>query len=216
MADIKLYSYWRSSAAYRVRIALNLKKLNYETAPVHLVKNGGEQHGAEFAALNASELVPVLVDGDITLNQSLAIIEYLDEQYPEVKLIPAETRQKYLVKALAQDIAADIHPINNLRVLQYLSGVLEVNDQQKGDWYRHWINTGFQALEKKLASTAGVYSVGDSISLVDICLVPQVYNAERFNLDMSAFPTISRVTKELRKHPAFEEAAPERAPDANS
>ncbi|CAH0539646.1 maleylacetoacetate isomerase [Vibrio marisflavi] len=216
MAEIKLYSYWRSSAAYRVRIALNLKGLDYEMIPVHLVNNGGEQHSAEFVSVNPNELVPVLVDGDITLNQSLVIMDYLDAQYPEPSLMPVDAKHKYLVKALAQDIAIDIHPINNLRVLQYLSGQLNTTDQQKGDWYRHWINTGFHALEQKLSSSAGLYCFCDSVTLADVCLVPQVYNAERFNVDMSSFPTISRVTNQLRQHPAFEKAAPENQPDANS
>ncbi|MCL9781267.1 maleylacetoacetate isomerase [Vibrio sp. S4M6] len=214
MAKIKLYSYWRSSAAYRVRIALNLKQLEYDMLPVHLVKDGGEQHSAQFSELNPNELVPVLIDGDVTLNQSLAIIDYLDDHYSEPRLIPQTTPDKYLVQALAQDIAVDIHPINNLRILQYLSGKLDVSDEQKGDWYRHWVTTGFKAVEKKLSSVSGRYSVGDDLSLVDVCLVPQVYNAERFNLDMHAFPTITRLANTLREHPAFRDAAPESQPDA--
>ncbi|MCG9597304.1 maleylacetoacetate isomerase [Vibrio sp. Isolate25] len=214
MSDLTLYGYWRSSAAYRVRIALNLKQLPYIQKSIHLVNNGGEQHSAQFQALNASELVPVLIDGDVRLNQSLAIIDYLDEQYPSYLLTPLDKQKRYIVKALAQDIAVDIHPINNLRVLQYLSKELSVVEEQKSQWYRHWIDVGFHSLEKKLAQTHGAYCVGDDISLVDVCLVPQVYNAERFSVDLSRYPLIHKVTMSLREHPAFISAAPEHQPDA--
>ncbi|MCG9682492.1 maleylacetoacetate isomerase [Vibrio sp. Isolate23] len=214
MSDLTLYGYWRSSAVYRVRIALNLKQLPYIQKSIHLVNNGGEQHSAQFQALNASELVPVLIDGDVRLNQSLAIIDYLDEQYPSYLLTPLDKQKRYIVKALAQDIAVDIHPINNLRVLQYLSKELSVVEEQKSQWYRHWIDVGFHSLEKKLAQTHGAYCVGDDISLVDVCLVPQVYNAERFSVDLSRYPLIHKVTMSLREHPAFISAAPEHQPDA--
>ncbi|ENM5724425.1 maleylacetoacetate isomerase [Vibrio mimicus] len=210
-----LYGYWRSSAAYRVRIALNIKQLSYESRAVHLSKDGGEQHHATFHQLNPSELIPVLIDGEFHLNQSLAIIEYLDEIYPEPRLIPARGAERYQVKALALDIAADIHPINNLRILQYLSAELAVSEDQKNTWYRHWIDTGFRGLEEKLSQTAGEFSVGNRLSLVDVCLVPQVYNAERFNLDMSCYPTLQRVAETLRTLPAFVKAAPENQPDAH-
>ncbi|EEW10889.1 maleylacetoacetate isomerase [Vibrio mimicus] len=210
-----LYGYWRSSAAYRVRIALNIKQLTYESRAVHLSKDGGEQHHATFHHLNPSELIPVLIDGEFHLNQSLAIIEYLDEIYPEPRLIPARGAERYQVKALALDIAADIHPINNLRILQYLSAELAVSEDQKNTWYRHWIDTGFRGLEEKLSQTAGEFSVGNRLSLVDVCLVPQVYNAERFNLDMSCYPTLQRVAETLRALPAFVKAAPENQPDAH-
>ncbi|ENM5747132.1 maleylacetoacetate isomerase [Vibrio mimicus] len=210
-----LYGYWRSSAAYRVRIALNIKQLSYESRAVHLSKDGGEQHHAIFHHLNPSELIPVLIDGEFHLNQSLAIIEYLDEIYPEPRLIPARGAERYQVKALALDIAADIHPINNLRILQYLSAELAVSEDQKNTWYRHWIDTGFRGLEEKLSQTAGEFSVGNRLSLVDVCLVPQVYNAERFNLDMSCYPTLQRVAETLRALPAFVKAAPENQPDAH-
>jgi len=143
---MKLYGYWRSSAAYRVRIALNLKQLSFENLPVHLVKNGGEQHSDSYKALNPSELVPTLVDGDISLNQSLAIIEYLDEMYPKPALLPQDAATKAKVRALALDIACDIHPLNNLRVLQYLSGALAVTDAAKAGWIKHWLHSGFTAL----------------------------------------------------------------------
>ncbi|AMG04405.1 maleylacetoacetate isomerase [Vibrio mimicus] len=210
-----LYGYWRSSAAYRVRIALNIKQLTYESRAVHLSKDGGEQHHATFHHLNPSELIPVLIDGEFHLNQSLAIIEYLDEIYPEPRLIPARGAERYQVKALALDIAADIHPINNLRILQYLSAELAVSEDQKNTWYRHWIDTGFRGLEEKLSQTAGEFSVGNRLSLVDVCLVPQVYNAQRFNLDMSCYPTLQRVAETLRALPAFVKAAPENQPDAH-
>lgn len=210
-----LYGYWRSSATYRVRIALNLKLLAYEQHPIHLLSNGGEQHHPLFSTINPNELVPVLIDGEVTLNQSLAIMDYLDEVYPQFPLTPKDLKSRYLVKALAQDIAVDIHPLNNLRVLQYLADDVGIETEQKQRWIQHWITQGFHALEKNLASTAGAYSVGNSITLVDLCLVPQVYNAERFNVDVSTFPTIDRVVQALRSHPAFIDAAPENQPDAN-
>lgn len=214
MSDRILYGYWRSSAAYRVRIALNLKGLSYEQRSVHLVKNGGEQHSADFQRLNPNQLVPVLVDGQMTLNQSLAIVDYLDETYPEVPLTPSDKQQRYLVKAMAQDIAVDIHPLNNLRVLQYLTNTLDVNDDQKSRWYATWIIKGFDALEQRLQQTRGKYSVGDQVTLVDVCLVPQVYNAKRFNVDLTAYPNICEVTASLSQLPAFADAIPEAQPDA--
>lgn len=214
MSDRILYGYWRSSAAYRVRIALNLKQLSYQQKSVHLVNNGGEQHSSEFKALNPNELVPVLVDGDIQLNQSLTIIDYLDEQYPQRLLIPASGVERYLVKSLAQDIAVDLHPLNNLRVLQYLSRELNASDEQKQEWYRHWIARGFEAFEQRLRDSHGLYCVGDSVTLADVCLVPQVYNAKRFNVDLSRYPTIELVTGSLNQLDAFQDALPERQPDA--
>lgn len=214
MSDRILYGYWRSSAAYRVRIALNLKGLSYEQRSVHLVKNGGEQHSADFQRLNPNQLVPVLVDGQMTLNQSLAIVDYLDETYPEVTLTPSDKQQRYLVKAMAQDIAVDMHPLNNLRVLQYLTNTLDVNDDQKSRWYANWIIKGFDALEQRLQQTRGKYSVGDQVTLVDVCLVPQVYNAKRFNVDLTAYPNILEVTVSLNQLPAFADAIPEAQPDA--
>ena len=143
---MKLYSYWRSSAAYRVRIALNLKQLSFETIPVHLLKDGGQQHSAQYQLLNPNQLVPTYVDGELTLNQSLAIIEYLEESYPEPALLPEDVTAKAQVRSLALDIACDIHPLNNLRVLQYLTGPLKLTDDQKTEWIHHWLHTGFTAL----------------------------------------------------------------------
>ncbi|MGR5222430.1 maleylacetoacetate isomerase [Vibrio parahaemolyticus] len=219
MSDLVLYEYWRSSAAYRVRIALNLKKLPYQSMPIHLVKDGGEQHKAAFSALNANELVPVLVapapeGGEMVLNQSLTIIDYLDDHYPTPRLIPESGQARYWVKALAQDIAIDIHPINNLRVIQQLNQQFGMDDDSRQQWMRHWIETGFHALEKKLAKVSGSYCVGNDITLVDVCLVPQLYNAERFNVDMIAFPIISAIGEHLKAHPAFQAAEPERQKDA--
>ncbi len=211
---MKLYGYWRSSAAYRVRIALNLKQLSFDNLPVHLVKNGGEQHSDSYKALNPAELVPTLVDGDLSLNQSLAIIEYLDEMYPVSALLPEDAAAKAKVRALALDIACDIHPLNNLRVLQYLTGPLALTEQQKQAWITHWLNTGFTALEQRLALCAGQYCFGDSVTLADICLVPQVYNAQRFALDLTPYPHIRAVYHNCMQLAAFALAAPEQQPDA--
>lgn len=209
MSKLKLYGYWRSSATYRVRLALAIKQLNYQQVAVDLIAQGGEQHSEVFHQLNASELVPVLVDGDLVLNQSLAIIEYLDDRYPQARLIPVAGEAKYRVLALAHDIAMDIHPLNNLRVLQYLSQNLAVDESQKNQWYQHWIAEGFRAIEEKLSVTAGQYCIGDSLSLADVCLLPQVYNAERFAVDMSPYPTIRRITEMLRLRTDIHSATPE-------
>lgn len=219
---ITLYGYWRSSAAYRVRIALNLLDISHEQQSVHLVKNGGEQHSLDYQALNPNQLVPTLVDSNgvaegeepFVLNQSMAIIDYLDEVYGDGALYPANVRDKAVVKALAQDIACDIHPLNNLRVLQYLAKELEVTDQQKTAWYHHWINTGFASLEKQLERFAGLYCFGDKVTVADLCLMPQVYNARRFNIDLTGYPKLLEVVANLEKLKAFEQALPENQPDA--
>ena len=211
---MKLYSYWRSSAAYRVRIALNLKQLSFETIPVHLLKDGGQQHSAEYQQLNPNQLVPTYVDGEFSLNQSLAIIEYLDEVYPEPALLPEDPEAKAQVRSLALDIACDIHPLNNLRVLQYLTGPLRLNDDQKTEWIHHWLHTGFSALEQRLQKTAGEFCYGDNITLADLCLVPQMYNALRFKLDTLEYPTISRIYHHCQQLAGFALAAPEQQSDA--
>jgi maleylacetoacetate isomerase len=211
---MKLYGYWRSSAAYRVRIALNLKQLSFDNVPVHLVKDGGEQHSSAYKALNPAELVPTFTDGDVSLNQSLAIIEYLDEMYPEPALLPENAADKARVRALALDIACDIHPLNNLRVLQYLTGPLALNDSQKLEWITHWLHGGFSALEQRLLKSAGQFCLGDAVTLADLCLVPQVYNAQRFALDMTAYPVISRIHHNCQQLAAFALAAPEQQADA--
>ncbi|CAH6850130.1 putative maleylacetoacetate isomerase [Vibrio chagasii] len=222
---ITLYGYWRSSAAYRVRIGLNLKQLSYESKSVHLVRNGGEQHDPQYRELNASELVPVLVDGDVQLNQSLTILQYLDEsylceRYPDTLLIPEPSPLRYQALGMAQDIAMEIHPLNNLRVLQYLERELSCEQEAKMDWLHHWMSQGFHALEEKLAKHRkvhgdSVYSLTDSPCIVDICLVPQVYNALRFDLDMSPYPLINSIVAACNQLPAFIDAMPENQADAN-
>lgn len=211
---MKLYGYWRSSAAYRVRIALHLKALDFESVPVHLVKNGGEQHSDSYVEMNPTHLVPTFVDGNFTLHQSMAVIDYLDEKYPQVPLYPSNLVEKSQVKALALDVACEVHPVNNLRVQQYLANTLATTEQQKLAWSHHWMNIGFAAIEKQLSATSGQYSFGDKITMADICLVPQVYNANRFSLDMKPFPNIVRVVNNCNELIAFQRALPENQSDA--
>ncbi|MGE8560001.1 MAG: maleylacetoacetate isomerase [Acinetobacter sp.] len=215
---MKLYSYFRSSAAYRVRIALNLKGLDAEVIPVHLVKNGGEQHSAEYRQINPSELLPALVEdgseGGFTLTQSLSILEYLEEKHPETALLPQNIEQRALIRAFSQSIACDIHPLNNLRVLQYLSGTLTVSDDQKSAWYKHWVETGFNGLEAQLKNSNGKFCFGESPTFADCCLVPQVYNAIRFNIDLVAYPKIAAIYQHCNTLSAFQNAAPEAQADA--
>ncbi|MCL1127631.1 maleylacetoacetate isomerase [Shewanella surugensis] len=218
----KLYGYWRSSAAYRVRIALNLKKITAQQLSVHLVKEGGEQHKATYLALNPQGLVPSFVieaqtnvDDNVVLTQSIAILEYLDEVYPQVALLPVSSIDRAKVRAMAMSIACDIHPINNLRVLQYLTQHLGLDDEGKKNWYQHWIKQGFSALEEQLENGVGQYCFGNDVTLADLCLIPQVYNAERFNVDLSLYPNIERVNRACLKLDAFIDAAPENQPDAS-
>ena len=214
---MQLYTYYRSSAAYRVRIALNLKGLAYEAVPVHLVKDGGQQHDADFRTKNPLASVPVMAtDAGAVLTQSLAIIEYLDESYPLSPLLPSSAEDRARVRALAQVIACDIHPLNNLRVLNYLTHQLGVSSEQKNAWYQHWINEGLGALEKMLASDArtGRFCHGNEPGLADCCLVPQVYNARRFKCPLDAIPVISRIVDACELLPAFQAASPGRQPDA--
>ncbi|WP_307689884.1 maleylacetoacetate isomerase [Rheinheimera texasensis] len=213
---LTLYTYWRSSAAYRVRIALALKELTANHIPVHLLKDGGQQKAEPYRGLNPAMLVPTLQHDDLTLNQSLAIIEYLDATFPRQPLLPAEPAQAAVVRALALDIACDIHPLNNLRVLQYLSGTLGISDLQKTDWILHWLRQGFTALEQRLNQTAGLYACGDTVTLADVCLVPQVYNALRFQLELTPFPQIVRIYQQCMTLPAFIAAAPEQQADAQA
>lgn len=212
---MKLLGYWRSSAAYRARIALNLKGLDAEQQSIHLVKDGGEQHKAQYGAINPQELVPTLVEGEFVLSQSLAIIEYLDEVYPQHPILPTEPRDRALVRAMALSIACEIHPLNNLRVLQYLTGPLGLDEAAKTDWYQHWIHLGFSALERQLAEHSGTYSFGNTVTLADLCLIPQVYNAKRFKVDLSAYPHIRRIWDNCHRLDAFVKATPELQADAS-
>jgi len=209
-----LYGYWRSSAAYRVRIALHLKQLPFESKSVHLVKNGGEQHSSEYLALNSTELVPTLIDGDLKLHQSMSIIRYLDEKYPTIPLYPTSIEQRAIADAIALDVACEIHPLNNLRVQQFLASEFSLSENEKLSWQHHWMHKGFSAIEIQLAKTSGLYCVGDKITVADLCLVPQVYNAKRFALDMSAYPIIEKIVAQCNLHPAFIAALPENQPDA--
>ncbi|MBI1395167.1 MAG: maleylacetoacetate isomerase [Betaproteobacteria bacterium] len=212
---MKLYSYFRSSAAYRVRIALALKGLEFECVPVHIAR--GNQFEPAFSAISAQNLVPVLEEDGRTLVQSLAIVEYLEETHPEPPLLPRSPCERARVRSLAQLVACEIHPVNNLRVLHYLTGVLKVTDEQRLAWYRRWVTVGFAALERRLAEdpmTGAGFCHGDSPGLADICLVPQVANARRFGIDVTDYPTILRIDACCRELDAFRVAAPENQPDA--
>jgi maleylacetoacetate isomerase len=211
---VKLYTYFRSSAAFRVRIALNLKGLQYEAKFVHLPK--GEHRGASYAALNPQALLPTLEDGAARLNQSLAIIEYLEETHPEPRLLPQDPAARARVRALSLLVACEIHPLNNLRVLQHLRKQLGQDEAQVNAWYRHWVADGLGKLEAELAGDArtGKYSHGDSPSMADCCLVPQVFNAKRFDCDLTSFPTVMRVFDACMKLAAFDAAQPAKQPDA--
>lgn len=211
---LTLYSYWRSSAAYRVRIALGLKGLAYRQVPVHLVKDGGQQHAADYRALNPQELVPLLVDGEVHIAQSLAILEYLEETHPQPSLLPRDALQRAQVRALSLHIACDIHPLNNLRVLQYLSGPLGVADEAKNAWIRHWVETGLRAVEAGLDVLPGPLSLGERPGYFEACLIPQLYNARRFDCDLSGCPRVLAIAARCETLEAFQQAAPEVQPDA--
>ncbi len=210
---MRLHTFWRSSAAYRVRIALALKGLEFESVARHLGR--AEQSSAEYLALNPYGLVPLLEDDGFAIGQSLAIIEYLDETHPDPPLLPKDPRARAEVRATALAIACDIHPLNNLRVLNYLRGPLAQDTSGVEAWYRHWIATGFEGLEAAArARAAGPCLHGDSVSLADVCLVPQMYNARRFHCDLSPYPTLVAIDAALRGLAAFAAAAPERQADA--
>jgi maleylpyruvate isomerase len=213
---MKLYDYFRSSASYRVRIGLKLKGLEYESVPVHLVRDGGEQLKAEYRAVNPSALVPALQDDGATMTQSLAILEYLDEMHPLMPLLPRDALGRARVRSLSQAIACDIHPINNLRVLRYLVKQAGLTEEAKNAWYEHWVHEGFSALESTLANSAdtGRFCHGDTPTIADCVLVPQVFNAVRFKIDMAPYPTIARIDAECAKLPAFVAAHPSNQPDA--
>jgi maleylpyruvate isomerase len=213
---MKLYGYYHSSAAFRVRIALNLKGLAYDSAPVHLLRGGGEQLTAEFAALNPQKLVPVLIDAGRPLTQSLAIIEYLDETHPQPPLLPSAPEARARVRGLALAVACDIHPLNNLRVLRYLKRELEIGDDGRDGWTRHWIALGLGAIEKLLDAdeATATFCHGEAPTIADICLVPQIFNAKRVDCDLEPYPTVMRVFDACMTLDAFAQARPESQPDA--
>jgi maleylacetoacetate isomerase len=214
---MELFTYFRSSAAYRVRIALNLKGLQADYRYVHLVKDGGQQLKPEYLKLNPQGLVPALVDNGQVLTQSLAIIEYLDETHPEPPLLPKDAVGRARVRALAEIVACEIHPINNLRILKYLEKEFGVDEIGRKKWYRHWVIEGFAALEKLLARNpaTGRYCHGDQPTLADLCLVPQVFNATRFEVDMKSFPNIQLINNHCLALRSFADAAPEKQSDAS-
>ena len=210
---MKLYNYFRSSASFRVRIALELKGLAYEYLPVHLVK--GEHKAAEYAAVSASQLVPTLVTDDgQALEQSMAIIEYLDETHPNPPLLPQDAFGRAHVRALAQLISCEIHPLNNLRVLKYLTRDLKVDEEAKNTWYRHWVRSGLELYENELQRLpGGTYSYGNTPTLADCCLVPQVFNGQRFKVDFGGLTRTMAAFEACMKHPAFQKAQPSSCPD---
>jgi maleylacetoacetate isomerase len=209
---MRLYDYWRSSAAYRVRIALNFKELAYEQIAVDL--RAGAQRAPEFLELNPQGLVPVLEDDGARLTQSLPILNYLEERYPERPLLPQDLPGRAAARAIAVAIACEIHPLNNLRVLHYLERELGLDEAGRKAWYRHWIAEGLGPIEAMLRASAGAFCVGDAPSLADACLVPQVYNATRWQCDLAPYPSIRRIDERCRQIDAFARAAPERQPDA--
>lgn len=212
---LKLYSYWRSSASYRVRIALNLKGVPYEIMPVHLVRDGGEQHGAAYRALNPQGRVPLLVDGDFHLNQSLAILEYLEDRYPQPTLLPPSPQVRAQVRAFCQAIAGDIQPFHNLSTLEALKSRFEADESARSEWMRHWIERGLSALEQEYAAAGdGQHVFGASPTLADCLLVPQIYAAERFGCEASRYPRLAQVAARCMELPAFQRAHPDQQPDA--
>jgi maleylacetoacetate isomerase len=213
---MKLHGYFRSSASYRVRIALALKNIPHEKASVHLTRGGGEQFQAAFRKINPQQLIPVLDHDGTMLIQSMAIMEYLEETFPEPPILPKDPAERARVRALSQVVACEMHPLNNLRVLTYLTKELGVSEEAKLKWYRHWITLGFTALEALLAGhpQTGRFCHGDRPTMADICLVPQVFNAKRFDCPMDAYPTVMRIHDACQQLPAFADSAPAKQPDA--
>jgi maleylacetoacetate isomerase/maleylpyruvate isomerase len=209
---MELFNYFRSSASYRVRIALALKGLEYEYRAVHLAKN--EQLNESYMAVSASRLVPLLRDGDHSITQSLAIIEYLDETHPTPALLPADPVGRARVRALALDIACEIHPLNNLRVLRFLVHSMKVSEDEKNRWYRHWVETGLEVVERQLAAAPATFCFGETPTLADCVLVPQIFNAQRFDCRLEHVPNAMRVFAQCMKLDAFEKTRPEACPDA--
>jgi maleylacetoacetate isomerase len=215
MQQLALYTYFRSSAAYRVRIALNLKNIAYESRFVHLLKNGGEQYGDDYRQINPQQRIPALRDGEAVLTQSTAIIEYLEETHPEPSLLPGSAQERARIRAFAQAIACDIHPLDNLRVLRFLENEMGVDKTRRDKWYCHWIRDGFAALEQQLASHSGTgtYCFGDQVTLADVFLVPQAYNARRFDCGLEHYPTLNRIFQNCMELDAFKLASPEQQED---
>ena len=213
---MRLFDYFRSSASFRVRIGLNLKGIEPERRPVHLLKDGGEQFSSAFTSINPQQLVPVLVDGDHVLIQSMAILEYLDETHPEPPFLPAEPAARARVRALAQVIACDLHPLNNLRVLKYLKDELGRSEDERNVWYRHWVAKGLGAFESLVSANpaTGRFCHGDVPGLADIALVPQIFNARRFDCPLGDYPATMAIFENCMAVPAFDAAQPERQPDA--
>lgn len=218
MSQLILYSYFRSTAAYRVRIALNLKGLRYTIRPINLVRGGGEHHTAEYLERNPQGLIPSLIDGDRTIQQSLAIVEYLEERFPRPPLLPTDPADRAYVRGLALMVSCDIHPLNNLRVMAFLGERFGVDEAGRMDWYHHWLRFGFDAIERQLRAEPrrGTYCLGDSPSLADVCLVAQLFNARRFGFDLAPYPILLQIDERCRSIPAFAEAAPENQPDAET
>jgi maleylacetoacetate isomerase len=213
---MKLYNYFRSSASFRVRIALNLKGLPYEYAVVHLTRDGGQQFDPALRAINPDALIPVLDDGGRMLTQSLAIMEYLEETHPEPPLLPRTALERAFVRSIALTVACEIHPLNNLRVLRYLVRDLKVGEEQKNAWYRHWVEQGLAAIEARLIAEkkSGRYTLGDDVTLADVVIVPQIFNAKRFDCRLDHVPTVMGIFDRCMELPAFIEAQPARQPDA--
>jgi maleylpyruvate isomerase len=211
---VQLYSYFRSSAAYRVRIALALKGLDYEYLPIHLQK--GEQGAESYRMVNPLQLVPTFIDDDATLTQSMAIMEYIEEKYPQPPILPRSAEERARVRAIALTVACDIHPLNNLRVLRYLVHTLKVSEDAKNEWYRHWVQAGLAALESMLEDdpATGRCCHGDTPTIADACLIPQLANARRMNVPLDAYATLLRIDEYCGGLEAFSRAAPERQPDA--
>jgi maleylacetoacetate isomerase/maleylpyruvate isomerase len=213
---MKLYNYFRSSASFRVRIALNLKGLPYAYVPVHLTRGGGEQLGSAYRGLNPASLVPTLEHDGAILTQSLAIIEYLEERYPQPPLLPHEPHDRAYVRAVALSIACEIHPLDNLRVLRYLVKEMGVSEQNKDRWYKHWVEEGLAQLEAMLAAQkrTGRYTLGDHVTIADVLIVPQIFNAKRYDCRLDHVPTIMRIFDACMQLPAFIDAQPSKQPDA--
>lgn len=213
---IALYSYWRSSASWRVRIALNLKGIDYEYRPVHLVQDGGQQHSESYRAMNPARLLPTLLIDGHQLSESLAIVQYLDRTRPTPRLVPEDALLAARAWQIAEIVNSDIQPVQNLRVLQAIENNFDADADAKKAWGRHWIERGFDAIEHFLREIDGVYCVGDTVTVADICLVPQVYNARRFGVDMGRYPHIMAAEATLSALPEFEAARPENQPDADA